>query len=104
MGQNRKNYNSKFKLQVVMELVSGQKTQSQVTSEYWVHPTQQNKWKKQFIENAESIFDDKRKKDNSSKDNEKIIDSVYSKLWKVTMEKEWLEKKMWDFSYVFWKT
>ncbi len=104
MGQRRNNYNSKFKLQVVIELITGNKTQSQIISEYWVHPSQQNRWKQQFMENGETIFDDKRKKDNKEQDTKKLIDSLYSQLWKVTMEKQWLEKKIWELPHVFWKT
>nr|WP_240006093.1 transposase [Candidatus Absconditicoccus praedator] len=103
MGNKRNKYSSKFKLQVITELIHGHKTQSQITSEYGVHPNQQNRWKQQFIENAESIFDDKREKNNKDKENEKLIEHLYSKLGKVTMEKEWLEKKIGELPNIFGK-
>lgn len=93
MWINRKKYSSKFKLQVVLELLSWKKTQSEITSEYNVHPTQQNKWKQQLLKNAQELFKNKRDKEN--KDNEKLIEQLYKQIGQVTYERDWLKKKTW---------
>ena len=92
MRNKRNKYSSKFKLQVITELINGHKTQSQITSEYWIHPNQQNRWKQQFMENAETIFEDKKEENTKEKENVKVIEYLYSKLWKVTMEKSGWKK------------
>jgi Trp operon repressor len=50
MTVTRKRFTSKIKFKVVCELLSGKKTQAEIASEYGVHPTQQNNWKKDFME------------------------------------------------------
>jgi len=91
MWKNHKAYSAKFKLNVVLEILNKTKTQAQITSEYGIHPTQQSKWKKQFLDQAESVFSDKRKKDNQ--DNEKITDNLYKKIGQLSYEIDWLQKK-----------
>lgn len=90
---NRKKYSAKFKLQVVLELLSWKKTQSEITSEFSVHPSQQNSWKQQLIENAQELFKDKRVKEN--KENEKLIEELYKQIGQVSYERDWLKKKTW---------
>lgn len=103
MGSKRKNYSAKFKLQVVLDLLSWQKTYSEITSEYSVHATQVSKRKQEFQENAEGIFEDKRKKDTRDKDKDKVIDWLYKKIGQLTYERDWLEKKIGTFPDIFWK-
>lgn len=93
MSAKRKLYTSQFKLQVVFELLSWKKTQSEITSEYKVHPTQQNKWKQQLLENAQELFKDKRETENKSQ--EKLIEQLYKQIGQVTYERDWLKKKTW---------
>lgn len=103
MGAKRKNYSAKFKLQVVLEVISWQKTYSQIISEYWIHSSQINRRKQEFEENAENIFEDKRKKDVKNEDKDKIIEWLYKKIGQLTYEKDWLEKKIGELPNIFWK-
>ena len=89
----RKKYNAKFKAQVVKELISWRKTQAEITSEYGIHPTQQNKRKKQFEENLDSIFTDKR--ENPLKEQQKVVDWLYKQIGQLSYEVSWLQKKTW---------
>ncbi len=41
----RKTYSAEFKAQVVLEILKEEKSISQLSSEYGVHPNQLNKWK-----------------------------------------------------------
>lgn len=93
MWMSRKKYSAKFKLQVVLELLSWKKTQSEITSEFSVHPSQQNSRKQQLIDNAKELFKDKRAKEN--KENEKLIEELYKQIGQVSYERDWLKKKTW---------
>ena len=42
----RKRHDSRFKAQVALEAIKNQQTIAQIASEYGVHPTQVNQWKK----------------------------------------------------------
>lgn len=76
------------------ELLSGKKTQAEITSEYGVHPTQQNNWKKEFMERWESVFETKdRKEEQFKKEVEKLESTIGHYAYKV----QWLEKKIGKF-------
>jgi len=94
MAKKRKKYSAKMKFQVVMELVNKHKTQAQITSEYWVWATQQVKWKKQFLEEWSKIFEDKRLKKTRESDHQKKLDDLHKKIGQLSVERDWLQKKI----------
>ena len=51
-----KRYSPKLKFQVVLELLKGDKTPSQVARAYNVHPNSAGLWKRTFIEKGPEIF------------------------------------------------
>jgi len=92
MARNRKTYDAKTKFNVVVELIQWRKTQAQITSEYWVHPTQQIKWKEDFMKWWSRIFQDKRVKEYEDKD--KKIEVMERKIGQYAIEVDWLQKKI----------
>jgi transposase-like protein len=51
-----KRYSPKLKFQVVLEVVSGDKSVAQVAKTYGVHPNSVNKWKREFLDQGPEIF------------------------------------------------
>ena len=51
-----KRYPTKLKFQVVLELLRGDKTPSQVARAYNVHPNSAGLWKQEFLEKGPEIF------------------------------------------------
>jgi len=51
-----KRYSAKFKFQVVMELLTGDKSSAQVAKVYGVHPNTVNSWKRTLMEKGPEIF------------------------------------------------
>lgn len=49
-------YSPKFKFQVVLELLTGDKTSRQVAKAYGVHPNSVGAWKQVFLEKGPEIF------------------------------------------------
>jgi transposase-like protein len=51
-----KRYTAKFKFQVVLELLSGEKTAAQVAKAYGIHPNTANAWRSAFLEKGAEVF------------------------------------------------
>ncbi|WP_028973424.1 transposase [Spirochaeta cellobiosiphila] len=62
MGR-RKKYDNAFKLKVALEAIKEEITVSEIASNYEIHPQQVRQWKREFLVNAESVF----QKDNVDK-------------------------------------
>ncbi len=52
----RRRYTPKLKAQVVLEVLSGEKTPGQVAKAYGVHPNSVGLWRRHFVERAPEIF------------------------------------------------
>ncbi|WP_422880274.1 transposase [Moorella sulfitireducens] len=50
----RKKFTAEQKANIVLEMLSGEKTVAEIAAQYEVHPTQLHRWK--AIENLPSIF------------------------------------------------
>ncbi|MBU6185177.1 MAG: transposase [Synechococcales bacterium] len=57
MNNKRKQYSSQFKAKVALESVRGEKSIMELASQYEVHPTMNNTWKRQLLEEASNLFE-----------------------------------------------
>ena len=57
MNNKRKQYSSQFKAKVALESVRGEKSIMELASQYEVHPTMINTWKRQLLEEASNLFE-----------------------------------------------
>jgi len=87
----RKRYTNEFKAKVALDAVKGHKTISELASEYDVHPSQINKWKKQLLEELPGIFNGKQARREEAHEAEK--DRLYQQIGKLQVEVDWLKKK-----------
>jgi transposase-like protein len=53
----RRRFTAAFKAQVVLELLSGGKSVAEVSREHRVKPEVVARWRRQFVENAASVFE-----------------------------------------------
>jgi transposase-like protein len=53
----RRQFTAAFKAQVVLELLSGGKSVAEVSREHRVKPEIIARWRRQFVENAASVFE-----------------------------------------------
>ncbi len=58
MGTNRREYDPKFKLECVLELLKGEKTQAQICRERGISDDLLSRWKDVFEARAASVFTD----------------------------------------------
>ena len=65
MTKTRKQYSPKFKARVAIEAIRGEKTLSQLGSQFKVHPIQIAKWRKSALDQLPELFVDGRKNKRS---------------------------------------
>ena len=87
----RKSYTKEFKTKVAIEALKGQKTVNEIASEYGVHVSQINSWKKRLLEAAPEIFS--RGRDYEAVAQEAERDRLYRKIGRLQVEVDWLKKK-----------
>jgi transposase-like protein len=57
MAANRRQYTAEFKAKVVLQVLSGEKTSSDLCRAHKLNPNVLNRWRKEFLEQAPSIFE-----------------------------------------------
>lgn len=57
MAANRRQYTAEFKAKVVLQVLSGEKTSSELCRAHKLNPNVLNRWRKEFLEQAASIFE-----------------------------------------------
>lgn len=87
-----KKFTSEFKSKVAIVALKGQKTVNEIASEFDVHPTQINLWKKQLIEGSKELFSGKNERTLDGMTQER--DRLYTQIGQLTVELNWLKKKV----------
>jgi len=84
-------YSKELKSKVALAAIKAQKTVPEIASEFGVHVSQVNKWKKQLLDASPDIFGDKSAKALKGIDAER--DRLYQQIGKLQVEVDWLKKK-----------
>jgi transposase-like protein len=92
MSEKRKKITAEFKAKVALEANKELKTVNQLAQDYEVHPNQISLWKKELNGSAADLF--KTKKDKVSRDFEELVPRLYQEIGKLTVEIDWLKKKL----------
>ena len=91
MTTTRKQYSPKFKARVAVEAIRGEKTLSQLGSQFKVHPIQIAKWRKSALEQLPELFVDGRTR--KGRNGEADSDALYEEIGRLKVELDWLKKK-----------
>ena len=95
MSRTRRNFNAKFKSDLVLELLKGEKDLNTLASENSIQPNLLRNWKKEFLDKASVVFDDSREdnlKDKLAAERKEKA-SYARKVGQLTMQVDWLKKK-----------
>jgi transposase-like protein len=84
----RRKFTPEFKAQRVLEILTGAKSQAEVCREYQLKPQVVGRWKKQLLDDAPKLFENKR---TNSTEEERIAE-LERMVGRLTMELE-VEKK-----------
>ncbi len=88
----RKKHDAGKKARVALEAVKGERTLNESAGVYGVHPTQIGLWKKTLTEGASSLFSGKIKRNRKKVKEER--EQLYRRIGELTMEVEYLKKKL----------
>ena len=90
MKNKRRNHSSAFKAKVALTAAKGDKTIAELASQYEVHPSQINKWKKHLLESLPDIFSCRQPKQQHQ---EALTAQLYQQIGQLKVELDWLKKK-----------
>jgi transposase-like protein len=87
----RKTYDAAIKAKVALEAVKGDKTITQIASEFGVHPNQIRQWRARLLEMLPEMFSQRRPQQEKSRD--ELEAELYRQIGQLKVELEWLKKK-----------
>jgi transposase len=90
MSNKRKQYSPQFKAKVALEAVRGEKTISQQASQYEVHLTMINNWKRQLLDKTSNLFEKGSETSQASEIQQTQIDELYRQIGKLKVERDFL--------------
>jgi transposase-like protein len=94
MKQTRRKFTSSFKAKVAIEALQEKLTLHQLASKYEVHANQISQWKRQFLDNASSIFEQENKSREQQEALEAEQEKLYKKIGRLQVENDFLKKSL----------
>ena len=92
MTKTRKRYSSEIKAKVALEAIKEQKTLTELSSQFQLHPNQISQWKKQLLDEAQSIFS--IRSNNTQRKQQQLEAQLYQQIGQLTVELDWFKKKL----------
>ena len=91
----RNTYTPEYKAKIVIEILEGEQTISEIASREGINVNQLKNWKKEFLDNASVVFDDKCEENLKEKlaEERKEKAEYAKKVGQLTMQVDWLKKK-----------
>ena len=89
MGVKRKQRSAEFKARVAMAALSGEKTLTQLSAAFGVHPTMISNWKQELVRRAGELFA-RGSKAPTAEDAPKVIDDLHRKIGQLQVECDFL--------------
>lgn len=95
MSRVKRTFSAEFKTKIVLEVIKGERTINEIATENSIQPNLIRNWKKEFLEKASLVFDDKREENTKQKldESRKERDEYAKKVGQLTMQVDWLKKK-----------
>jgi transposase len=92
--KHRRKFSADFKAKVVLETLKERNTVEELGKKYEIHPNQIHAWKKEFLNNAASVFSSGEKQMEDKKLQEEERDKLYAQIGQQKVEIDWLKKKL----------
>jgi transposase len=91
----RKRYESSFKARVALAAVKGDKTLSELASEYSVHGNLISQWKRRLLTEVPRVFEEPG--DEAQRDHQAVVEELHRQIGQLHVELAWLKKKATQF-------
>ena len=92
MSKQRRIHGDDFKARVALAAVKEHKTVNELASQFGVHTSQIQEWKRRLLEGAKDLFHGgKTRKQQAG--NESEVAELYEQIGRLKMELEWIKKK-----------
>lgn len=74
----RRKFTSKFKTKVVLEALKERESLADLAQKFELHPNQISQWKREFLQNAEHVFDSGKKsaKTESELERDRLLKTI----------------------------
>jgi transposase-like protein len=96
MARKRRSFSAAYKAKVALAAAKGDRTLSELASQFGVYPNQISAWKKQLVDQVAELFEDGRQRREPEDDTERA--ELYEQIGRLKVELDWLKKKaaQWD--------
>ena len=91
MRKTRRKFTSEFKSKVAIEALKERYSLSELAERFELHPNQISQWKQEFLEKSKDVFD---KKSSKSKEDQVDLDTLYTKIGQLEVERDYLKKNL----------
>ena len=96
MAKRGESISAEFKFKVVLEALREESSLAEIASKYDVTSKSIQNWKKEFIDNGQSIFSkskDLKKQKNALNEKDEYIEELHGTVGELTVQLNWLKKK-----------
>ena len=93
--RSRKRYEAGFKARVALAAARGDRTLSELSSQYGVHGTLISQWKRRLLDQVAMVFEEGGSAPGA--DQQPLIDELHRKIGELNVELDWLKKKAAQF-------
>ena len=87
----RRKHDARFKARVALEAVRGEKTLTQLASEYEIHPNLIRQWRQHLLDMLPEVFSHRRPQQEKARD--ELEAELYRQIGQLKVELDWLKKK-----------
>ncbi|ACL75215.1 IS3 family transposase [Ruminiclostridium cellulolyticum] len=93
--KKRRTFTPEQKTKIVLEVLKEAQTLTEIAAKYEIQPNQLTRWKSEFIKNANRDFsDDADETEQLKQVHEAQIDELHRQIGQLTVERNWLKKKL----------
>jgi transposase-like protein len=91
----RSTYTAPFKTKIVLEVLREEKELGEIAAEHNLNPNMVRNWKREFLENAETVFENPKKLEREAKRKEAALEKKNNQMLKtigqLTLERDFLQ-------------
>lgn len=91
----RSTYTAAFKTKIVLEVLREEKELGEIAAEHNLNPNMVRNWKREFLENAQTVFENPQKLEKEARRKEAVLEKRNNQMLKtigqLTLERDFLQ-------------